>query len=143
MRAERNQNHWLMTSIVAIVNLKVEARKAMMISWGGRERREVERCRIDIPCKLQVAGNTWTGMTRDISLRGASFQPGDQNPIPDSYVLKSVCFELMLPTQSLKADCEITRVVGGKIGLKFLGFQQSNGEAILIDFLESQLSKVV
>ncbi|MBT6179773.1 MAG: PilZ domain-containing protein [Deltaproteobacteria bacterium] len=132
-----------MTSIAALVNLDVEACKTMLMSWGGRERREVERCRIDIPCKLQVAGNTWTGMTRDISLRGASFKPGNQKPVPESYILKSVCFELMLPTQSLKADCEITRVVGGKIGLKFLGFQQLNGEAILIDFLESQLSKVV
>ena len=114
----------------------------MIMSWGTRERREIERCRIDIPCKLQVAGHTWTGMTRDISLRGASFNAGDQKPIPKAYMTKSVCFELMLPAQSLKADCEITRVTEGNVGLRFIGFQQANGKAILIDFLETQLSKV-
>jgi hypothetical protein len=115
----------------------------MMMSWGARERRDVERCRIDIPCKLQVAGNTWTGITRDISLRGASFNPSDDKPIPESYVLRSVCFELLLPTQSLKADCEITRVAGGKVGLRFIGFQNANGKEVLIDFLQTQLSRVV
>ena len=113
------------------------------MSWGTRERREVERCCVDIPCKLQVAGHTWTGVTRDISLRGASFNAGEDKPVPDSYVLKNVCFELLLPTQSLKADCEIIRVAGAHVGLRFLGFQNVNGKSILIDFLETQLSKVV
>lgn len=132
-----------MTSLEAVANLKEEARCCMIMSWGTRERREVERCRVDIPCKLQVAGHTWTGNTRDISLRGASFNAGDEKPIPKSYISQSVCFELLLPAQSLKADCEITRVAGGNVGLRFIGFQQANGKAILIDFLETQLSKVV
>lgn len=115
----------------------------MMMSWGARERREIERCRVDIPCKLQVAGNIWTGITRDISLRGASFNPGKDKPFPESFVLKNVCFELLLPAQSLRTDCEITRVAGGNVGLRFIGFQGANGKAILIDFLETQLSRVV
>ena len=114
-----------------------------MLSWGGRERREVERCRVDIPCKLVISGNIWTGATRDISLRGAFFDPGCENPIPKSYIFQNALFELLLPQQLLKTDCEIVRVVSGSIGLRFLGFHHEQGKNRLVDFLETQLSRVV
>ena len=47
----------------------------MMLSWGGRERRQAERCKVDVPCKLVVSGQIWTGTTRDISLTGAHLIP--------------------------------------------------------------------
>ena len=115
----------------------------MMLSWGGRERREAERCKIDVPCKLVVSGSIWTGTTRDISLTGAYFDPGADNPFPESYLSQTGMFELLLPHQALKADCTIVRVRGGKIGLRFLGFQGGSGRDILVDFLETQLSQVV
>ena len=74
----------------------------MMLSWGGRERREIERCKVDVPCKLLVSGNIWTGTTRDISLTGAFFDPGVENPIPESYLL----------IQLFLNSCFLTRLSG-------------------------------
>ena len=115
----------------------------MMLSWGGRERREIERCKVDVPCKLVISGNTWTGTTKDISLTGAFFDPGSEKPIPESYVSQTAIFELLLPRQPLRADCTIVHCRGGGIGLRFLGFQGGGGRDVLIDFLETQLSRVV
>ena len=115
----------------------------MMLSWGGRDRREAERCKVDVPCKLVVSGNIWTGTTKDISLTGAFFDPGKDNPVPDSYLSQPALFELLLPRQPLRADCTIVRIRGGAIGLRFLGFQGGSGRDVLVDFLETQLSRVV
>ena len=115
----------------------------MMLSWGGRERREAERCKVDVPCKLVVSGKIWTGTTKDISLTGAFFDPGDENPVPDSYLSETAFFELLLPRHPLRADCKLERAQGGGIGLRFLGFQGGGGRDVLLDFLETQLSRVL
>ena len=110
-------------------------------AWTGRERREAERCKMLVPCKLLVGPQIWMGKTNNISLSGAHFAPGEGEL---SAVLRHAAgvFELLLPTSVFRTDCRIVWTSLAGIGLEFIGHHQTDAYAILVDFLETQLSQV-
>lgn len=114
----------------------------MNLSWGGRNRRQAERCKVLIPCKLVIDEKIWLGKTKDISLNGAFFSPGNGEPISTAYETCSAIFELLLPKAAFITDCEVVRVTDGVIGLRFVDLADTDRNDKLVDFLETQLTKV-
>ena len=112
-------------------------------AWTGKERREAERCKILVPCKLLVGPKIWMGKTDDISLRGAYFAPGEGEG-ELSGVLRHAAgvFELLLPTAVFRTDCRVVRTSTAGIGLEFIGHHGTDAYDTLLDFLETQLSRV-
>ena len=111
------------------------------VAWVGNERREIERCRVLVPCKLEVGSEVWLGKTDDISLKGACFLPAEGD-ISRALRNASGIFELLLPSAVFRVDCRVVRLNGAGIGLQFIGHEKTSAYAALLDFLETQLSQV-
>ena len=81
------------------------------------------------------------GKTDDISLTGARFAPSE-GEIKATLRHSVGVFELLLPAAVFRADSRVTRCRATEIGLEFVGHQQTDAYEVLLDFLETQLSKV-
>ena len=110
-------------------------------AFAGRERRERERCKVLVPCKLSVGSHVLMGKTDDISLNGACFVPAEVDVRLGLRHAAGV-FELLLPRAVFRADCRIIRSGPAGIGLEFVDHYGTDAYATLLDFLETQLSKV-
>ena len=110
-------------------------------AWTGRERREAERCKILVPCKLSVGPQIWMGKTDNISLSGAHFAPGE-GELSGMVRHAAGVFELLLPTSVFRTDCRVVWTNTAGISLEFIGHHGTDAYATLVDFLETQLSQV-
>ncbi|MEC9465570.1 MAG: PilZ domain-containing protein [Myxococcota bacterium] len=110
-------------------------------AWAGRERRTRERCKVLIPCKLSMGTRVLMGKTDDISLTGACFAPAEDDFKMVRHNASGV-FELLLPSAVFRADCRVVRIGRAEIGLEFVGHHGTDAYAALLDFLETQLSRV-
>lgn len=118
----------------------------MRLPWGNRDtgagRRRHERCPVRIPCKVMINGEVYLGTAINLSMGGVMVQfPPEVSTIElERRQLGSV--SMLLPNGSLETRCKLVRVTAAGLAIQFHDFRRTPLEALLFEFLETQLGDV-
>lgn len=112
---------------------------------SGRQRaarRQCERTKSNVPCRLVVGDQVLVGSTRDISEAGLFFRiPVDSSS--KGLARKKARASLLLPKGECQLPVLIVRVQKDGIAVKFAASKGDDELNALVDFLKTQLSRLV
>ena len=112
----------------------------MSDTGDSRERRLADRQEAQFPCQLTIGEAVVEGTTRNLSLGGLLFEPGE--PGKPEWQDQASSIAVVIGSLPYEAECMVVRVGEDGVGIRFNDISDTAFEDVIFDLINEQLEGI-